>query len=78
MTATEFGCALVAGDAAGMAHATDPELMAHFCEYDLPYLVGAVAPRLVWEGARKAAMSTRDLARLAAENPMAVHDLMWS
>jgi len=61
----------------GASKADDAALMAAFCKYDLPILVGAVGPRLVWEGAQSKGMSTRDLAGLAHGDVMAVSDLQW-
>jgi hypothetical protein len=62
----------------GSAHATDPGLMAQFCSSALQTLVGAVSPRLVWEGAQGKGLSTRELADLCHTDPTAVADLMWS
>lgn len=61
---TEFACELLAGRETGAAHATDAQLMAMFCEDTLQILVGAYSPRLVWEGAQKAGMDTRELLKL--------------
>jgi len=52
--------------------------MAAFCQYDLQQIVGAVSPKLVWEGARRKRLSARDLAALASSNPLAVGDLQWA
>jgi hypothetical protein len=51
--------------------------MALFCEYDVQIVVGAVAPKLVWEGAQRRGMTARELARLAGTDPIAVGELMW-
>jgi hypothetical protein len=69
--------AKAAGRKAGAAHATDPELMAMFCESSLQILVGAVSPKLVWEGAQAKGLTTRDLAKLAHEGWRGVDDLQW-
>ena len=61
----------------GIAHASDAELMAAFAQHDLPHLVGAVSPKLVWQGAQRKRMTTKQLAALAHSDPMAVSDLQW-
>lgn len=70
--------ALDAGKKIGASRASDESVMAMFCESSLQIIVGAVSPRLVWEGAQKAGMTGLDLARLASTDPDAVHELMWS
>lgn len=69
--------ALTAARKVGAAQASDEGVMAQFCDSSLQLLVGAVSPRLVWEGARKRGLTALQLARLASSNPVAVHDLMW-
>jgi hypothetical protein len=61
----------------GASRASDPALMAMFCDANLQILVGAVAPKLVWEGAQAREMTTQDLAQLCSKNPLEVHELMW-
>jgi hypothetical protein len=61
----------------GAFHASDAELMALFCDGELQILVGAASPKLVWNGAQKKNMSTKQLSALCITNPNAVHDLMW-
>jgi hypothetical protein len=51
--------------------------MAAFAQHDLPLLVGAVSPKLVYQAAQKKGMTTKQLAALAHKNPMAVSDLQW-
>jgi hypothetical protein len=68
---------LAAANKAGAANATDAGVMAQFCATSLQILVGAASPRLVWEGAQKKDMTAAELAKLATQNPAAVHDLMW-
>lgn len=69
--------ALAAARKVGAAHCSDPGLMAWFCEHDLQILVGAVSPRLVWEGAQKRGLTAQQLARLATTDVTATADLMW-
>ncbi|MEW9530663.1 hypothetical protein [Microbispora sp. NPDC049125] len=61
----------------GAKHASDAGLMAMFCADTLQLLVGAASPQLVWEGAQAKGMTALELAKLANDNPAAVHDLMW-
>jgi hypothetical protein len=70
--------ALAEGTRVGVGRCSDAAVMAHFCEYNIQILCGAVSPKLVWEGARKKDMTARDLAHLAATDAMAVADLMFS
>lgn len=69
--------ALERGNKLGASKADDAAVMALFCAYSLQPLVGAVSPKLVWEGAQYRGMTSADLAKLAAENPAATEDLMW-
>ncbi|MDJ1645153.1 hypothetical protein [Streptomyces pakalii] len=70
--------ALRQSKSAGAAHATDPALMASFCESTVQTLCGAVAPQLVWAGAQARGMSTTDLAVMCANRPQEVADLQWA
>jgi hypothetical protein len=69
--------ALKAGDKAGAAHATEVQHLARFCRGVLPYVAGAVSPRLVFESAQAAGLTTKQLARLAEKFPLAVAELQW-
>jgi hypothetical protein len=51
--------------------------MASICKNVLPITVGAIAPQLVWEGAQKQGLTTKQLVALAAKDVMAIDDLMW-
>jgi hypothetical protein len=61
----------------GVGACGDAAAMAAFCENTLQLIVGAVAPRLVWEGARAKGMTFRELGHLAGTDVMAVSDLQW-
>lgn len=63
--------------AVGASKANDGQLMALFCAGPLQTLCGAVAPSLVFEGAQKKGLNSKELAALAAKKPAAVADLMW-
>jgi hypothetical protein len=61
----------------GTSKCSDPALMASICKNVLPITVGAIAPQLVWEGAQKQGLTTKQLVALAAKDVMAIDDLMW-
>jgi hypothetical protein len=76
-TLLSYDDTLAAARKAGASNATDAGVMALFCADTLQIAVGAVAPRLVFEGAQKTGLTALDLARLASSDPMSVSDLMW-
>lgn len=51
--------------------------MAAYCETSLQLVVGAVSPRLVWEGAQKYGLTYRDLIEWCVDTPLKVVDLQW-
>ncbi|MFI6086049.1 hypothetical protein ACIBBB_34795 [Streptomyces sp. NPDC051217] len=61
----------------GVRNADNASLMAGFCDGALQLAVGAVSPRLVWEGAQRRGMTAKELCRLAGKDPLAVAGLMW-
>ena len=76
---TAYAKALIAGAKVGRANATDAQAMAMYCEDIMQLMVGAFSPRLVWEGARKAGLTTLELAGLCARKELrAIDDLQWS
>ncbi len=77
VTYPSYDKALTAGKQTGARRADDNALMALFCDGPLQRLVGAVSPELVWDGAQKQNLTTRDLAALANSDVMAVSDLQW-
>jgi len=72
-----YEAALAAGKRIGARRADDAALMALFCEGPLQTLVGAVSPELVWDGAQRRGLTTRELGTLANSDVMAVSDLQW-
>ncbi|MET7713702.1 hypothetical protein [Streptomyces sp. NPDC005407] len=69
--------ALQEAETKGTAHASDPAVMAQFCDANIQILIGAVSPKLVWEGAQKKGMTFLELGRLCGKDKMAVEALMW-
>ncbi|MCQ8835833.1 hypothetical protein [Streptomyces malaysiensis] len=61
----------------GVSKCSDPALMASLCDASLQTLVGAVAPQLVWEGAQKKALTSKELLHLCRTDAIAVSELMW-
>jgi hypothetical protein len=75
---TAYAQALIDGEKAGAANATDAQAMAMYCESVMQLVVGAFSPRLVWEGAQKKGMTGLELARLCANKDLrAIDDLQW-
>ena len=72
-----FDEAVARGRGAGAAHASDSDAMAWFCESVVQSLLGAVSPRLVWEGAMKKQLTLAELSRLCSSDPVAACDLQW-
>ncbi len=60
-----------------LAHCSDAAAMAAYCDGLIQFLVGAVSPRLIWEGAMRRGMTALALARLAQTDPAATEALMW-
>lgn len=77
VTYPTYQAALTVGQNIGAAHADDNAVMALFCAGPLQHLVGAVSPELVWDGAQKQHLTTRQLATLANSDVMAVSSLQW-
>ena len=69
--------ALAEAEKRGVSKCGDPALMASLCDGPLQTLVGAVSPRLVWEGAQKKGLTSKELLRLCRTDVIAVSDLMW-
>lgn len=55
----------------------DAALMASHLEANAQLLLGAVSPRLIWEGAQAKHMTTMQLVTLMHDDPDAAADLMW-
>lgn len=69
--------ALAEGRRVGAGRAADPALMALFCEANIQRAIGAVSPQLMWEGAQKQGLTTRQLLALCEKDPMGAAELMW-
>lgn len=61
----------------GVGRCDDAALMAHFCKYNIPTLVGAVSPKLVWQGAQTKELTTEQLAAMANRGWQEIDNLQW-
>ena len=73
----EYEQALMEAERTGLARCGDAAAMAAYCEASLQLVVGAVSPRLVWEGAQKRGLTYKELVKWSADHPMRVVDLQW-
>lgn len=73
----DFDAAVARARSMGVGRCDDLAAMAAFCADTVQLLAGAVSPSLVWAGARQEGLTFAELAKLAAENPSQVADLMW-
>jgi hypothetical protein len=62
----------------GTAHCGDQAYMAQFVAANIQTLIGAVTPQLIWEGAQKLGLTTRQLVDLCATDKLAAAELMWA
>jgi len=69
--------ALRDGNAAGASKATDSQVMAMFLDSFAQILLGAVSPKLVWEGAQDKGMTALQLVHLIGKDPRAAEELQW-
>lgn len=76
-TGNTYESALATGRKLGAGACNDSAAMALFCASPLQTLVGAVSPKLVWEGAQASGLTLLELGRMCTANPAAVEDLMW-
>jgi len=67
--------ALKRGERAGTSNAGNEEFLALVCKSLAA--VHAINPALVYAGARKKGLSAKDVARLAADDPVGLGDLMF-
>lgn len=77
LPADAYDKALTEAAERGTSHCSNTALTASICDGPLPVLVGAVSPRLVWEGAQRRGMTAKQLLLLAHRDPMAIEALQW-
>jgi hypothetical protein len=74
---SEYAVALKEGKKTGASRATDAQAMAMFLDASAQVLLGAVAPKLIWEGAVARGLTFKELAMLVQKDPDAARNLMW-
>jgi hypothetical protein len=60
-----------------IAHCDDAPLMAAMLDSTAQILLGAVSPKLIWQGAQAKGISTLELSSLISRDPGKARDLMW-
>ena len=61
----------------GAAKADDAGQIAQLCNTAVQTVCGAVAPRLVYEGAMKKGLSGKEFGRLMGSDPQQIERLQW-
>jgi hypothetical protein len=75
---TKYAEELTTARQAGHNNCTDAQAMTMFCEDIMQRMVGAHSPRLLWEGAQKAGLTTLQLHALCARRDhRALNDLQF-
>ena len=67
--------ALKRGERAGVSKAGDEEFLAMICKSLAA--IHAISPALVYEGAKKQGLSAKQVAKLAADDPVGLGELMF-
>lgn len=74
---TGFAAALQREADTGSGRCDDAAAMAGFLDGCAQVLLGAVSPRLLWEGAQHAGLTNLEMATLVQLHPAVAMDLMW-
>jgi hypothetical protein len=74
---TKFAAALQREADLGSGRCDDAAAMAGFLDGCAQTLLGAVSPRLLWEGAQHVGLTSMEMASLIHGNPAMAMDLMW-
>ncbi len=74
---TAYDAALARAKRDGASRCDDKALMASFLDGSAHILIGAVSPRLVWQGAQARGLTTQELTQLIHLDPLKAADLMW-
>jgi hypothetical protein len=69
--------ALASGRKTGASRCTDQEATAMLLDGCAQILLGAVSPKLIWQGAMSRGMTQLEVAALIHDDPQAACDLMW-
>jgi hypothetical protein len=74
---TAFAAALQREAEQGAARCDDAAAMAGFLDGCAQLLLGAVSPRMMWEGAQHTGLTNLEMAYLIHNSPAVAIDLMW-
>jgi hypothetical protein len=74
---TKFAAALQREAEQGSGRCDDAAAMAGFLDSTAQLLLGAVSPRLLWEGAQHVGLTNLEMAHLVQLRPEVARDLMW-
>jgi hypothetical protein len=74
---TAFAAALRRNEIEGAGKCDDPAAMAGFLDSCAQLLLGAVSPRLIWEGAQHVGLTALEMGHLTEVDPETARDLMW-
>jgi hypothetical protein len=72
-----FAAALQREADKGPAQCDDPAAMAGFLESCAQIILGAVSPRLLWDGAQHVGLTNLEMAALINDAPAVAMDLQW-
>lgn len=72
-----YEAALKRAKTQGVGRCDDAAAMAAFCQANIQILVGAVSPKLVWQGAQASGLTFLELGRMVGRDPMEVEALQW-
>lgn len=73
-----YSAALAEAHLLGAAQCSNPALMAQFLDANVSFLIGAVSPELIWNGAQKQGMTAKAVVDLVYADPMAAAHLMFA
>lgn len=69
--------ALAEGHKVGFGVCSDAAAMAGYCDTTIQHIIGAVSPKLVWDGAMKKKLTLLELGHLCITDPREVEALQW-
>lgn len=67
-----------AGMAAGASHATPHQLLAGVLESTAQIMLGAVSPKLIFQGCLREGITARQVVDLMVHEPKRVEELQWT
>lgn len=73
-----YAQALASGRKTGASRCTDSEALAMLLEATAQILLGAVSPKLMWQGAMHRGLTQLQVAAMIRDDPEAARNLMWA